>query len=772
MKRDAMKRDAMKRNATKQLAPLWIALVAFLVHAWVGQTLPAATFVKYPVAAEMFANGTLDAEREIDFSPLYLGVHQLAHRLDVPSAALLWAQRALAAAVAGLLFVLLRRRGYLGVAFAATAIYILDRNVLVYTNILEPEILLLFLLAVLLVAIERPEPGWATVAGIAAALGLATRPNLLAVIVAVPVFLLLRSEAERPLWHRSRWARIAVFVLPVALAFVFLGWRSHRISGEITTPIMNPGTVFFEGNNPLSRGTSAVYPPLVIDLARQPTDEPDNAHRHYREVARATAGPHLTISEVNDHWRNLAVAFIRDEPGRWLALELGKLKLAFHNSPLHDVATAWLFDRTLRLPTVPFAALATLALLGALIEARRWRENVLLYALIFGQLLTMLVFYVSARQRVALVPALILFAAAALTNLRRPKAHGLPRGVSIVLGLLIGICLLLPNDILREEEHKKARGFEVLDDFETLRAAFAREPPTWHLDATADALGLQPWLVDTQRPAYLSQDEMPLQERIYQSVVAKGPPASPSAAFDRAFQALRAGQLDEAEAGFTALDAIGFHPYRLATPLSLEVFHAWVALTRADGKASAEHFRAALDESPGDPFALAWLAAFGDTESGAKLNRYWGPLEAQHQLGRVQLALERGDAALANLTAVAEALPERRGGMVDHAAALAVAGHLDEAVRTFLEAAGRSVDPVQRDPTIPDAVCAWAEDDRSPRRRLIAGRVLHQYGYLREALTWLEPIALQPDVPSDVAKEVSRTIALVRHALRDDRHPH
>ena len=486
----------MKR-VTKTLAgPAGVAAATLAVHVLIALSTPLpGYFRKYALAAEQHLSGELPGERLMDFSPLYFHLSVAAERwLPAPEAAVHWLQVVLVAASAGLLFRVLRRRFAWPLAATMVAVFALDRHVLIYERILEPEVLLLFFLLGFLYVLDRGRSPiletWA--AGGFAALSIATRPTFLPVFLLTPLYFAL---GDRQRWRR----RSAALLLPVAAMLGLLMVRAARIAGDPRTPVMNPGTVFFEGNNPLSRGTSAIYPPLVLELVRHGGEIPDSAHHFYRLAARADAGRELSIAEVNAYWTDRAMAFVRAEPGRFARLVVEKLNRCFHAFRWHDIPIAWQYDLWLAVPTVSFALLATLALLGGLFEVRRWRRSLLFYAAGLAQLAVMLTFYVSARQRLILVPVAIYFAAVAVERFsglgRRAVAWG-------ALVLLITLVLWIPDDRMRDESYRRRGHLETDRLLHEIRDKSREEPLALHADLAVAAMASAPWWLDWLRPAY------------------------------------------------------------------------------------------------------------------------------------------------------------------------------------------------------------------------------------------------------------------------------
>ena len=63
--------------------PLLVGVLVAGGHLALSPFLPDLAFLKYPAAARLFLEGSLDLERLIDFSPLYLGLHAFAVRVGL-----------------------------------------------------------------------------------------------------------------------------------------------------------------------------------------------------------------------------------------------------------------------------------------------------------------------------------------------------------------------------------------------------------------------------------------------------------------------------------------------------------------------------------------------------------------------------------------------------------------------------------------------------------------------------------------------------------------
>lgn len=364
---------------------------------------PPGSFTKYTEAA-----AHPDPSRDRDYSPLYLSFVRTLY--PVGGAVLVRATQAAAftAVAIAIWFAVGAEAGWRWglLAGLAAASY---RPFLTYVAVLEPENLLLFLLAVAVAAgvgARRALGGWGrgavrwpraaapiALAMASVALAGAIRPQYLAL---VPVWSVWIGMAGG-----KRWPRVAAGTA-VAAALVLAPVLGRQLARFGTLTVMDPGTVLYEGNGPQS--SAGVYsPPLVVKALERQSGEADSAHVEYRRVASAAAGAPLSSGEVNRFWIRLAVEGMRDAPvaaGRRL---LSKCLLAVAPYEIHDLANAADLDRKLR-RWIPWGFLPLLVGLLMVVPElpARWRTVLGPLAVIALVWAVQIVFYPSARYRLPL----------------------------------------------------------------------------------------------------------------------------------------------------------------------------------------------------------------------------------------------------------------------------------------------------------------------------------------------------------------------------------
>ncbi|MDD4053083.1 MAG: tetratricopeptide repeat protein [candidate division Zixibacteria bacterium] len=138
------------------------------------------------------------------------------------------------------------------------------------------------------------------------------------------------------------------------------------------------------------------------------------------QFAEKEVGRPLKPSEVSTFWSNRAKQFMYEHPGKILALTYKKLVYffsGFENSDQMDIydfrqysglLSVLIFDKGLKFP---FGLFAPLALIGIGLTYRRWRPMTPLLLFIVGYIPSVILFLVTARHRLAVIPIFLLFAA-------------------------------------------------------------------------------------------------------------------------------------------------------------------------------------------------------------------------------------------------------------------------------------------------------------------------------------------------------------------------
>jgi hypothetical protein len=283
------------------------------------------------------------------------------------------------------------------------------------------------------------------------ALGVAAivRPNVLLWGACVALWIVARGGT--PLRRRVRDAVLyalaaAAPILPITAYNAFVGHDRVLISTQ-------GGVNFWIGNNPTSDGSTAIAPGT----------RPDWWGGYHDTVAQAEAleGRSLRPSEVSKHYARRAWSWIASEP--WAALKHAAWKARLYwtdwelGNNQDEVFFAKEFGPIVRWLPFTFGVVAPLGILGWLLAARRWRELGPVWLFVPAWSASVIAFFVCARFRIPMIPALGVFAAHALVfaldrwRLRNFASLG-------VLGAALAILVLLVQAVPRQVDRTPALG--------------------------------------------------------------------------------------------------------------------------------------------------------------------------------------------------------------------------------------------------------------------------------------------------------------------------
>lgn len=709
-------------------------------------------FDKYPDAALRFLHGMSLPERLLDFSPLYLGLHIAVFRfLPDPISWVAGIQIALLALAAALLYLLLRRHAGAPFALAGAAAFALNTSIAIYGYIFEPESLMVLLLVALALAATRDGMPAAAAMGTLLTLCVLTRPTFAPLVAVIPVHLWLKRASTRRFV-----ACVALFLLPVLAGAGFIAVRNYRLLGSPSLLVMNPGTVLFDCNSPIAYGGGAAYPPIVDYVESMDPAESDSTHLAFRRIARALAGRELTPVEVNRYWSEKVLDYIGDHPRRFVGLVARRALHVFHRHRWNDLRAEWavgeVFDSR-RFPSVPFAPVSALAVLGLAIGAGSLRTFLVPLAVFFTQASVMAVAYATDRQRVSLLPFFAFFAAIALQRL----CLGGRRRAAMALALApLTLAFSLESDLMRDDR----RTSEGMSRTRALIAGALRDRDAHDFEAARDgiarALAAAPWGAETIRPARLPVDARALAENAERMLAASGSDDA-SARFGRALLLIEAGRLEEADTVLAALEREGrVFGGIVGRPPEPAYHRARIALLSGRRDDAVQLLHEALRRSPGDPETLAHLACLtGDSAWEELIGRYFDDLDAAFYLGRACLETGRADVAVGSFEYLLAALPKYTTARIFLAAALGAAGRDAEAVDAYLAATRERPEPVMLEERIVPSFERWAAA-MPPEQSHSLGVVLRDYGRFPEALRAFERAAAAGNAASALEVQAMR----------------
>jgi tetratricopeptide (TPR) repeat protein len=279
---------------------------------------------------------------------------------------------------------------------------------------------------------------WAKWLGVGMLLGglSLTRENALILVPVAVVWLLVHFSTEsigrRLLWLTALTGGITLVLVPVAA-------RNLKVGGDFTLTTSQMGPNFYIGNNANADGT---YKALRPDRG-----DPQFERRDATELAEQAAGRKLTPSEVSHYWMRRAWDFIRSQPADWLELTARKVLLTWNAYEVPDVEDYYIYREYSPLlhmlgTVFHFGILCPLACAGIVLTWPQRRRLWLFYAMLVAFSTSVVAFYVFARYRFTMVPAMALFAGAAIVQAwplalnRKYAALAWSGGILLVAGII------------------------------------------------------------------------------------------------------------------------------------------------------------------------------------------------------------------------------------------------------------------------------------------------------------------------------------------------
>jgi tetratricopeptide (TPR) repeat protein len=295
------------------------------------------------------------------------------------------------------------------------------------TKILATSLSLLLSTLALAVLVEAWEKGGWLLWGTGGALvGLAALASPMALLLA-PVF------GAGALLRTRRFHEAAALALGTMIAVAPATLHNLAAGGGPVLISSQGGITFYQGNMPSSRGLYQVVEGFSGSALTQMQEE--------REMAEKAVGHPLRASEVSSYWFHKGLDLIAAQPGEAFALLQLKL-LRWFSSIEYSTEYSQSIERSevasLWIPILPFGFLAVGAIVGIAVGARSYPRLVPVYLYLGATLAPPLIFYVSSRYRLPVVPALaILCAGAAEWVVRCARARRLLDALPVLLLVLI-----------------------------------------------------------------------------------------------------------------------------------------------------------------------------------------------------------------------------------------------------------------------------------------------------------------------------------------------
>ncbi|MFH2056318.1 MAG: tetratricopeptide repeat protein [bacterium] len=458
MKRKRTRKPSLSRKKLLILL-LGLFLAAFLVRFIYLNQLTSMPSFDSPVMDEGYHLKTAEQINSADGlpddpyfrAPLYL--YFLAKILLIAGGSLYWVrmvQILIGSLLPILVFFLGRRLFDPKIALISAAIAVIYPTFLYFDNSLLITSLMVILTTLLCLQLYRTEQKPTNLnfilSGLLLGLAALARPNVLLFGPALLIWLWLVVKSRIGL--RQSLLKYALLAGATILVILPVTVRNYAVSGDFVLIAWQGGFNFYLGNNKDASGWSAGV--SGIDRSWE---------RSFQEpiaIAEKARGHALKRSEVSDYWYEKTFDDIGSDPGHFLALLGKKLRLLVNGEEIPNNQNIYMVREFVPIVKylmfkdplfMPYGLLLPLALAGIALTARQWRKYLLLYLLLGSYSLSLILFFVCARYRQPLIPILILFAVAAVSQLAGIFRKGkLFQGLLVIA--LVGLLMVDTNSSL------------------------------------------------------------------------------------------------------------------------------------------------------------------------------------------------------------------------------------------------------------------------------------------------------------------------------------
>ncbi len=197
---------------------------------------------------------------------------------------------------------------------------------------------------------------------------------------------------------------ILVFLIGTSLMILPVTLRNYIKGKDSVLIAANFGITLFEGNNPWATGQ--YMDPPGLDLS---------SDFNGGKIAQYIEKRSLRPSEISRFWLKRSWQFIRDNPWLYVKLLVKKLVYFWNRYEIPNAENLYFarqYSKVLQVPLFNFLIVGALGLLGIIISIIKRIPNASIVILfLLSHMIAMVLFFVTARYRIPIVPILIIFMA-------------------------------------------------------------------------------------------------------------------------------------------------------------------------------------------------------------------------------------------------------------------------------------------------------------------------------------------------------------------------
>ncbi len=417
----------MKGFFTENKWPLVIFLAAFLLRLIYLLQFQSNPSFEYPMVDELWHlnwakdifNGNFWGDEAYFRGPLY--PYFLAFIYKIAGSSIFWTrliQALLGSCSAILVYAIGHKLFSKKIGIIAGFAYATYGTIIFYETMFLIPVLYIFLLLasfyyLILIKDQTDIRAWIQ-AGICLGLAAIARPNIL---LLTPLIMLWIYFGFSKLAGSRKLIIPLVYLLGILVPVLSVTARNYIVTGEVILISSQGGVNLHIGNNPDTEGLTMLMPEVRLDESISWSQFAVTT----REAAENETGTKLTAAEESSFWTTKAIGFIINNPGKFVSITFKKLVyflVGFENSDNADIYFSRNYSSLFSILLwqtplyFPFGLIFPLAVIGAISQWSRRRELALLFIMVVGYIPTVILFLVTARHRLPVIPFMLLFSAA------------------------------------------------------------------------------------------------------------------------------------------------------------------------------------------------------------------------------------------------------------------------------------------------------------------------------------------------------------------------
>jgi tetratricopeptide (TPR) repeat protein len=302
-----------------------------------------------------------------------------------------------------------------------------------YTGILLSTTLIIFLellvILLLLVGQDKEQVRFFFISGMMAGLLTLARPNSILFLLVLPIWFVAASKTI--LVTKKHIKGLTAVIIGFVIALLPMSLRNYKIGKTFVPYPAQGGINFYIGNNKNATGKFINIKGIV--------NTPIEQVKTSKYCAELESGKRLNSSQASRYWFSKGLRFIVDHPLNALLLYLKKFALFWRKEeiPLNfNYSFVKTFLPVFKIPFISFGVIAPCAIIG-LLFCLRMKEALLINLFFFSYMLSVILFFVSARYRLPSVPFLVIYASYGIYQFIRIVSSRRMKNVAVVLLLFV-----------------------------------------------------------------------------------------------------------------------------------------------------------------------------------------------------------------------------------------------------------------------------------------------------------------------------------------------